>query len=490
MQQEIQIESLGELYEAVQTSGLFADSKTFVDTLPKMPLADILAAYQRLQNRADFDLQLFVESYFVLPVDSEAKVKPQPHSVAQHIESLWPLLTRQPDRVGGTLIALPFPYVVPGGRFREIYYWDSYFTMLGLEVSRQYELLENTLNNFAFLIDHVGHIPNGNRTYYVSRSQPPFFALMIDLWSQIKGDDVWTKYLPQLQKEYDFWTRSTDERVVLMPDGSKLNRYWDNNPTPRPEAYKEDIELAQQVPHRPAEEVYRHIRAAAESGWDFSSRWFADGHAMATIHTTDIIPVDLNCLLYFLEKSLAKAYRLSEKENLSYFYENQAMLRQEAIQRYCWDENAGFYFDYDWKVQRQKTTYSLAGVFPLFFNIASSTQAHKIAKVLKDRFLQMGGLLTTLQDTHQQWDAPNGWAPLHWVAYQGLKNYGLNDLASEIKDRWLTNCEQYFDKTGKMMEKYNVLTHDISAQGGEYPNQDGFGWTNGVYLKMKTDVIF
>ncbi len=488
------------LYEEIQQSGIFSDSKTFTDVIAKGTIAEILEAYHRQKQEPDFDLKSFVETFFVIPAVQTADYQSDPSKPLRlHLEDLWLILTRSPAKAQGTLIALPYDYVVPGGRFREIYYWDSYFTMLGLEVSGQYALIESMVNNFAHLIDTIGFIPNGNRTYYLGRSQPPFFALMLQLLARHKGEEVWQQYLPQLEKEYGFWMKGREElslqydylsaqaRTVMLPDGSVLNRYWDDVPLPRPEAYKEDVALAQQIKNQTPEEVYRHVRAAAESGWDFSSRWFKDGQNMTTIHTTDIIPVDLNCLLWYLEKCLQQAYENKGNQFLSAIYQQKATQRQGAIEKYCWNASEGFYSDYDWKMQVIISNHTLAGAFPLFFGIASQVQATHVAEVLEKKFLREGGLLTTLQTTHQQWDAPNGWAPLQWIAYRGLKNYGFGTLAKEIKHRWCQNNEIRYATVGKMMEKYNVEGQEKSAQGGEYPNQDGFGWTNGVYLKMITD---
>ncbi|WP_428664527.1 alpha,alpha-trehalase TreF [Runella sp.] len=493
-------ENFQSLYNDVQQSTLFPDSKTFSDAIAKYPIVQIVEQYDRQKNQPSFDLKTFVEENFTLPAEQLTDYHSDLHKpLRQHLEDLWEVLTRQPEKAKdtGSLIPLPFNYVVPGGRFREIYYWDSYFTMLGLQASGREDLIESMINNFAYLIDTVGFIPNGNRTYYLGRSQPPFFALMVELLVAQKGEKIWQYYLPQLEKEYAFWMRGREElsiksketsskgRVVMLPDGSVLNRYWDDIPQPRPEAYKEDVALAAQIKDQSPEDVYRHLRAAAESGWDFSSRWFKDRESMATIHTTDLIPVDLNCLIWNLEKSLQYAYELQGNTFLAAIYHQKATQRQLAIQTYCWNGAQGFYFDYDWKLNQQTNSYTLAATFPLFFSLSTVAQATQVAKVLEEKFLKKNGLLTTLQFTHEQWDAPNGWAPLQWISYQGFKNYDFDDLANLIKTNWMTNNEAYYAKTGKMMEKYNVLTDDVSAQDGEYPNQDGFGWTNGVYLKMK-----
>ncbi|HEY0769921.1 MAG TPA: trehalase family glycosidase, partial [Sphingobacteriaceae bacterium] len=225
-------------------------------------------------------------------------------------------------------------------------------------------------------------------------------------------------------------------------------------------------------------------------GWDFSSRWFADGKTLATIHTTDIVPVDLNCLMAHLERMIAKGYTLRGKKELAEQYTRSANQRRRAILTFAWDPQENFFFDYDFVKGERTGVKSLAGTFPLFFQMASGDLAQKASVVLEKEFLKPGGLVTTLTDTDQQWDAPNGWAPLQWMAYKGLKNYQLDPLAQKIRDRWLRQNERVYEATGKMMEKYNVMDTTLIAGGGEYPNQDGFGWSNGVALAFKKEKIY
>jgi alpha,alpha-trehalase len=191
----------------------------------------------------------------------------------------------------------------------------------------EWEMIENMIKNFSFLVETYGHIPNGNRTYYLSRSQPSFFSLMVELLAEKKGNEVYANYLPSLQKEYDYWMDKTapTKHVVKMPDGSILNRYYDQDDTPRQESYSQDYELASnesqkmKAANQPAEynRICRELRSGAESGWDFSSRWFDDGSTIKTIQTTSMIPVNLNGLLYHLELTLAKGYKLTDKETQS-----------------------------------------------------------------------------------------------------------------------------------------------------------------------------
>ncbi|GAB2645007.1 alpha,alpha-trehalase [Emticicia sediminis] len=484
---------LGLLFEKVQAESVFPDNKTFPDCIAKDSLDIINEAFLQEKDRESFDLKAFVMKHFDLPVNRTAAYESDKnHSIEQHLQALWAVLTREPEQENSSLIPLPKPYIVPGGRFGEVYYWDSYFTMLGLRASGRIDMIESMVENFSYLIEKIGHIPNGNRSYYVGRSQPPFYSLMVKLLSDEKGLGVLVKHLPYLKKEYDFWMNGKEKltaennalhRVVLMQNGAILNRFWDENNTPRPESFKEDVELSHQSTQE-ASVLFRNLRAAAESGWDFSSRWFKEPDSFASIHTTDIIPIDLNCLLYHLEDTLSATYSLLDDNEEANKYATLAQNRKNAIQKYMWNETEGFYFDYDFVANQAKTHLTLAAAFPLYFKIAEQNQVQKISEHLEAKFLKSGGLLTTIARTGQQWDSPNGWAPLQWIAYKGLLNYKFDDLANKIRQNWLQLNRRVYEQTGKMTEKYNVLDESLSAGGGEYPNQDGFGWTNGVYLAM------
>ena len=487
-------ERFGELFEAVQMNKVFPDGKTFVDCTPKKSTKEIMRAYNTAKDAPNFQLDQFIATHFDTPKKYASGFKADTSkSVSQHINSLWPVLTRQPDKdETGSLFPLPNAYIVPGGRFGEIYYWDSYFTMLGLQSAGRADMIENMIKNFAYLIDKVGFIPNGNRTYFLSRSQPPFFGKMVHLLSESKGDYIIKKYLPQLEKEYQFWmkglakvnaTNPAHDKVVYLEDGIYLNRYWDQGDYPRAESHREDI-LTVQESDRPAQQVYKDLRSACESGWDFSSRWFKDAQNLSTIHTTDIIPVDLNSLLYNLEHVIALGHAVNNDNEKSAHYYNLSLQRKEAIQKYCWNEEKGFFMDYDFKTKQHTSVPSLAGMFPFEAKIATADQAVRAAKIIETDFLKAGGLVSTLNATGEQWDYPNGWAPLQWMSISGLRNYQQEELANTIANRWIALNDKIYKRTGKLLEKYNVVDMELETGGGEYPVQDGFGWTNGVLLKL------
>jgi alpha,alpha-trehalase len=503
----------GQLFQDVQLQKILPDGKTFVDCTPKRKVADIMYDYGMMKGTT-MNLKKFVEDNFNLPpAPPQLNYIQQEKDAAMHIKNLWGTLKREADKTveGSSLLPLPNAYIVPGGRFREIYYWDSYFTMLGLKESGEVEMIENMVKNFAYLINEYGHIPNGNRTYYLSRSQPPFFCMMVELLAGIKGNAVYQQFLPEMQKEYAYWMEGADKmkdpafkRIVKLPGGTILNRYWDESTTPRQESYKEDYETAEAVALELAMRIKvstpeklkeildankaatcTHLRAGACSGWDFSSRWFTDPANIKTIQTTNIIPVDLNCLMYSMETIIAKALKLDGKMSQSKNFTSKAAKRKAAINKYCWNAQTGFFYDYNFVESKQTDIISAAAVFPLFVKIATPVQAACVAKTVTASLLKDGGIVTTTNTTGQQWDAPNGWAPLQWTTAAGFKNYGNTTLAKNIATRWLALNDKVYTATGKMMEKYNVEDLTQLAGGGEYPSQDGFGWTNGVYLAFK-----
>ncbi|MBQ4810776.1 alpha,alpha-trehalase [Pseudoalteromonas luteoviolacea] len=482
------------LFKEVQLSGIFADSKTFADAIPLHSWQEVCELYDLEQPQ---DLEAFVQSHFKFRPQPELEALPDLNSVPEYINLLWHRLLREPEQQdSSSLLALPERYIVPGGRFNEIYYWDSYFTALGLMDCGRDDLVQNMLTNFCFLIKELGHVPNGNRSYYGTRSQPPVTALMIDLlWESNKSDHEWLNTVTKaLVSEYEFWMSGKDSlsseleshrRVVRMPCGGVLNRYWDDEAVARPESYKEDTSDAAELADEEQKfSFYRHIRAACESGWDFSSRWLENADDLNSIMTTAIVPVDLNCLMYFMECQLSHCYDALGVTTLRDSFQNKAKRRAKLIEQYMWQPNSSWYFDYNFEKQRQTTVESMAGFTPMFFELADISNAKDMTARLMSEFLKSGGLVTTLCSTAQQWDSPNGWAPLQWFGVKGLLNYGYHVEANKVAQKWVNTVENTFSHTGCLLEKYNVVDPSKIAKGGEYLVQQGFGWTNGVVSRF------
>ena len=485
-------ERYGLLFDSVQMSTVFQDSKTFLDCIPRMSTDSILAIFEKERVKPDFSLSNFVNQYFMLPTTSADYAGNASEPIEQYISNFWPHLMRKADTSDlGTLIQLPNPYIVQSGQSKEIYYQDSYFTMVGLKASNQIDALENMVKNFAHLIDFQGYVPSGNRTYFLSRTQPPYFACMVQLLASVKGDETYKKYLPQLEKEYQFWMdgkpteigkeTSSKKRVVCM-DGNVVNRYYGDE-KPRPESFKEDKLFAKKS-GQDLKPFYRHLRACSESGWDMSSRWLSDGKDKYKLHTTDIVPIDLNALLYNLELVIMKGKILDKKMDEAANYEKLSSKRREAIMRYCWSDDKQMFFDFDFQKYRKKETYSLAAAYPLYFKMVTKREADKIAENIEKMLLLPGGLVATNNTIGQKFDAPYSTAPLQWIAIQGLRNYGHGDLADDIKKRWIELCSNHYQSTGKILDRYNVADFNAQSDSLSSPIQDGYGYSNAVLLKL------
>ncbi|CAF1368757.1 unnamed protein product [Didymodactylos carnosus] len=463
-----------ELFVDVQLNRIFKDSKTFSDCIPLRSPQQILELY-RNRTVTNFNLTEFVQKNFQEPPPPiELLPEHANWTIVEHCHRLWPYLIRNSTTSDSSLLVLPNSFIIPGGRFRESYYWDAYFIMLGLKQSNYSQLISNMVENFAYLIRKYNHIPNGNRDYYLSRSQPPFFSLMIELLDSIVDEDLLVKYISELEQEYAFWmnnnglTTGANRRLVQLPDGTKLNRYYDDISRPRPESYYEDYHTANNDT-----EIYLNIRAAAESGWDFSTRWMINETDLSTIITTQILPIDLNCLMFNLEQVLSQAYQHKHDQSKSDSYAQLADKRKEAIIKYFWSDKENFFMDYNFVQGTHTRSISLAAMFPLWMKIATNQQAKHVIDKIEQLFLKDGGLITTVsENSHQQWDAPNGWAPLQYISYKGIQNYEpTSPLIKEIINRWMKRNEQVFEKSGKMVEKYDVVNMNLDAGGGEYPTQ-------------------
>ena len=471
-------EIYGPLLAAVQERGILTDGKTFVDAVPRRPVDAILADFAEL-NGDDAALLRFVTDNFNLPPaigPATANVPARP--LRDYIRTMWPALARGPKAgaANSSALAVGHRHVVPGGRFREIYYWDSFFTMLGLVRDGETALANGIVDAMTDLIEEHGHVPNGARTYFVGRSQPPLFHMMVALLDDLRPE-VAARRLAAMKREHDWWMDGADtltpgtqaNRVAMLTDGSLLNRYWDPRGTPRDESWREDVETALES-YRPASEVYRDLRAGAESGWDFSSRWL-DAGPLASIRTTTIAPVDLNAFLYGLEIALAAS------GDDAFVAKTEA--RRNAMHTHMWDEALGHFCDFDLTANARRPQPTAAALAPLLSGVATQEQADASAAFAAEKLRAPGGLRTTLVTSGQQWDEPNGWAPLQWIAAAGLRRYGHDALAQDIARRWIATVQAAYARTGLVFEKYDVEAGAVGA-GGEYAPQIGFGWTNGV----------
>ncbi|MBI1173207.1 trehalase [bacterium] len=465
-------QSLNGLFVDLHRSGHWHDQKVISDAILLAPADQILAAYRADLAKGPVDLKAFFARWFRPVGGAEGYRTNQTHSPTDHIAAIWPHLTRPADDPAerSSRVALPHPYVVVGGRFQEAYYWDSYFTQLGLLRSGQFDLVRNMLDNFAYAIKTIGHIPNGFRSYFLTRSQPPFFAAMVQDYGRAVGDlrGAYATYLPMMQAEYRYFMTS-------QHNVGGLARYWDTENTPRVEMYGTDLAAEGETRRHP--DYFRDLRAACESGWDFSARWLTDPADLGTIRTTQLWAIDLNCLLLRHEEILAQATGKTR-------YVTAANTRRAAIGKRFFDRERGYFFDVQIADGAVVPVTTAAGLYALYAGAASPEQARRSVEWMEAHLLKPGGLLTSDVTSGQQWDAPNGWAPLQWIAIQGLRRYGYDDLAAELRRCWLATCDAVFAASGKFVEKYNVLDPLAASGGGEYALQDGFGWTNGVYLDL------
>lgn len=393
------------------------------------------------------------------------------------------------------LLYLPKPYITPGGRFNEMYGWDSYFILLGLLESGELEMAQNIVDNQLYQVKHYGHVLNSNRSYHLTRSHPPFLSQMV---LQVYGQntDKLKKAYPLLKQYYHFW--STFPRY---DSEYHLSRYYDHSMGPAIEVLSSEIDHLGKNHFDRIEDLitsgrlsvsnkyydtqlkelyYLDDRAMRESGFDVSCCLGPYG-----IETTHHFPVCLNTLLYLMEKDLkkiAKKLHLYQDEQM---WKSLAKRRKVLINRYLWNEEEGLYFPYNFHKKSQTLYPFLATFYPLWAGIASKEQAAAVVNNLP-LFERKGGLVSSTVQTGCQWDSPYGWAPLHWIAYSGLMRYGYESEARRIADKFCRLIEQEFAGHGHFFEKYNVIdcNSSVHLHFGYESNETGFGWTNAIYLLL------
>jgi alpha,alpha-trehalase len=402
------------------------------------------------------------------------------------------------------LLYLPHPYVVPGGRFNEMYGWDSYFIILGLLQDGELQLAKSMVDQLAYEIQHYGMILNANRTYLLKRSQPPVFTLAIlSVYEHIQDKQWLQSMLPSIETYYYFWNVPPH-----LNQTTGLSHYGALGHGPAPEVVMSELDEQGKTHYDRVKEYYRHFqfddydvnlyydrqkdelselfyqgdRSMRESGFDITNRF-----GPFSIDVIHYAPVCLNVLLYQMEVDTAKINEILGYSEIAQQWSDRAELRQERINQLLWDESAGLYFDYNFRTGERRQYEYATTFYPLWAGIASFEQAQRVWQNL-DEFEEAGGILTSTHVSGNQWDAPFGWAPLNLMAVEGLLRYGYEEDAKRIAGKFLNMAVQEFNKNGTLVEKYDVCACSANVSDeiffGYSSNEIGFGWTNGVILEL------
>ena len=487
------------------------------------------------------DTKLATASVLYMPNDFEVppavqKLQAECKVEAKHlpivIHNLGEIDPNKVDPAG--LLYLPHKYVVPGGRFNEMYGWDSYFIIRGLLRDKRVELAQGMVENFFFEIEHYGAVLNANRTYYLTRSQPPFLTSMIlDVYDAKKEagkeDRAWleTAY-GYAVRDHNLWTHEPH-----LAGSTGLSRYFDFGTGPAPESLKDETghlaqvaayflahpEFGQQylIQRKSGDDAHDYVgplfamqvcestastmaksdcssaggvslsadyykgdRSMRESGYDISFRFGPYG--VATHHYA---PVCLNSLLYKSEEDLARMADMLGKKKESAEWHERAKKRKDAIQKYLWNAQRGLFFDYDFTTQKQSTYEYVTTFLPLWTGLATKAQAAAVVKNV-GIFERPGGLMMSPKETGGQWDAPYAWAPNQLMADDGIRRYGFNEVTDRVSSEFLSNVLENFRRDGTIREKYNAVTRssETAVTAGYKVNIVGFGWTNAAFLVL------
>uniref|UniRef100_A0A0M3I3U5 Trehalase n=1 Tax=Ascaris lumbricoides TaxID=6252 RepID=A0A0M3I3U5_ASCLU len=523
-----QIYCNGPILKAVQDASLFPDSKYFVDMPLKYDPVTTLKDFNELGERAkDREvLQQFVDEHFdppgfelieCYPVDwvafPSSFLKIEDYHLrrwALHLHRIWrDLCRRVKDDVRQhqelySLLYVPHPFIIPGGRFREFYYWDSFWILKGLLFSEMYETAKGVIRNLAYMVENHGFVPNGGRVYYLIRSQPPLLSPMLYEYYLATGDlEAVNEILPMLEKEYNFWLMQRARPFYDESENEKFQffQYRAHMKTPRPESYREDMDLVRNITSDAEKELlWSNVASAAETGWDFSTRWFAQSgpamHHMRSIRTWSIVPVDLNAFMCMNARILASLFEITGNFSKVFLYQARYEQAKMAMKQIHWNETDGIWYDYDLDRKVHSNTYYVSNALPLYakcYDDEDDVTPHRVYEYLKREGVLnfTKGLPTSLaMGSEQQWDKENAWPPMVHMVIEGFRTTGdpqLMKAAETMATQWLGVTYKSFIRTHSMFEKYNVsaMTEECSAgSGGEYEVQTGFGWTNGVILDL------
>ncbi|KAK6263301.1 hypothetical protein QUC31_009117 [Theobroma cacao] len=516
------------------------DPKDYVDLSLKFNLSTTVEAFDKLPKTANGslsvkDLDAFIGEYFKgagedLVYADPLDFVPEPHGFLPKVENpevrawalevhaLWKNLSRKVSNSVHqhpelhTMLPLPGPVVIPGSRFREVYYWDSYWVIRGLLASKMYETAKAIVTNLISLLETYGHVLNGARAYYTNRSQPPLLSAMVyEIYNRTGDVELVRKSLPPLLKEYQFW--NSEIHKVIIRDAEQgnhcLNRYYAMWNKPRPESSTMDKKFASKLSNdSEKQQFYRELASTAESGWDFSTRWMRNPSEFTTLATTKILPVDLNIFILRMELDIAFFAKVVGENTVAEDFLRASQTRQKAFNSVFWNEKMGQWLDYwlnnnaaceesqTWEAQNQNQNVFASNFVPLWIDLFNSDTplVEKVTRSLQSSgLLCAAGIATSLTNSGNQWenktcahrDFPNGWAPLQHMIVEGLSRSGSTEarsIAKDIAERWIRTNYVAYKKTGAMHEKYDVEKCGEYGGGGEYIPQTGFGWSNGVVL--------
>ncbi|OZC11290.1 hypothetical protein X798_01706 [Onchocerca flexuosa] len=512
----------GKILAAVALHQLEFDYKTFVDrplkTDPKTIHVEFFKKFREedVENINPQELLAFRDRYFdragtelekcTIPEWQElppkiARIKDDAlKQFAIFLHRRWKELCRRvkpikyPER--HSLIAVPEPFIVPGGRFREFYYWDAYWIIKGLIASNLFKMVKNMLTNFLHCVKRFGFVPNGGRVYYLRRSQPPFLIPMIYEYYEATKDIKFIKEnFLYLMKEFEFWDKN---RSLTVKDksgkGHLVYQYRALSNVPRAEGFRPDIVIAQHIKKQDRPKFFQNIASTAESGWDFSSRWYEDRKTRTAIETTNIVPVDLNALLCWNANILKYlASKMGNETNAANFERKQRDI-WKALDAIFYNDKEKSWFDYNLRTKSHNTNFYPSNVMPLFTHCYSELDNEKSAKIIdfmnrSKAFAYQNGIPTSLETrSGDKWDFPNGWAPLQHIIIEGMRksnNPDAQELAFKLAQKWVLANYHVYQATNQMWDKIDVIgTIPKPGSGGEYNVQVGFGWTNGVILDL------
>lgn len=528
---ESQIYCQGDLLRDVALARIFEDSKTFVDKKLRFPEREILEKYAMLKSTAGNrgltkdQITKFVEDNFEDAVELENWQPPDFTDrpalislVADWKYQKWLLLLNQIWKQLGkkmdidvlvnadrhSLIYVENGFFIPGGRFLELYYWDTYWIVRGALLCDMPHTARGIIENILSIVKRYGYMMNGSRRYYIGRSQPPLLIQMAATYYTTTNDLGFIKTnILTLEQEFQWWLKN--RMVAINKDGNVyiLGHYQVQTAGPRPESYREDYELAMNLTSEAAKnQLYNNLKAAAESGWDFTSRYFNDRNGMDTgglenLDTPNFINVDLNAILHANAVTLAEWFHILDDPVKAMYYKNLAKRFLIGIEAVLWSEEDGIWFDYDLRNERQRKQFYPSNFAPLWTGsytfpkplVARSAVRHLMNyNLISPNYIPTYyGAPTSLRNSTQQWDFPNCWPPLQAMVIQGLdRTYDITAqlVAYNLASKWVYTNYIGFSRTGTMFEKYDALRLGSQGGGGEYKSQTGFGWTNGVIFEL------